>query len=610
MSGSKTEISYPTELNWDLSGGQALQLVRMEDGRFEIEQEALEFFQRREKGIAICSLVGKFRSGKSFLMNKLMNLKPKKGFIVSPSVSACTRGLWLWSKPLVIEQQNLEIFFMDSEGLDSPGKDLSSDAKLFALVVMLSSFFMFNSNGYIDEPSIESLSMITHIINNVAVAEEDDIDPQQSMYHLSQYAPSFLWVLRNVVLELQDLRGRPATPAMYLESSLTDIPHWGGNTRNYEKSLEIRRAILNFFKFRDCVALVRPHKDERVLQKLQDVPDTSLQPQFIDSIMQIRQKILAGCHQKVIDGVPFTGSRMIIFLNEFVSSFNAQKKSLVSTAWRALLEGECEATLRITEKQYSEDTSNFLSGFTEGVDPQQLHEQRQIIRSRAIETFSVISYVETRDEQLFTLYQERLQKVLSELDGKIDKINEELCLQRCTDILENSLYEFISDPQFEGKSEYAIIEQFAQKHLLPYLTTTPKVYNTKALVSKAPELMRKLLESYSKFNENEAKIRTREIERSQLNLEEQLRAEEKTSNAYQDVVSALENELVLLRKKLSELQGGTELDQQAPKIQSEFEKMKKQNELSEVQMKEIGNKISDVRSRIDANGKKRWGFCG
>ena len=47
--------------------------------------------------IAICSINGKTRTGKSYLMNQLLSLEPNKGFKISKSVDPCTKGLWIWS---------------------------------------------------------------------------------------------------------------------------------------------------------------------------------------------------------------------------------------------------------------------------------------------------------------------------------------------------------------------------------------------------------------------------------------------------------------------------------------------------------------------------------
>ena len=185
-----------SKADWDLNGGESLQLVKIVNNRFEIDEKAAEFLRSRRRGIGICSIAGKFRTGKSYLLNKLMGLKEGSGFTVSPSMGACTRGLWLWTRPLEIPSQNLEIFFMDTEGLDAPGKDSTLDSKLFALAVMISSCFMYNSSGNIDEPSIEALSLITNVIQEVDSAargeassnsDKQPVEPShfEALYELS-----------------------------------------------------------------------------------------------------------------------------------------------------------------------------------------------------------------------------------------------------------------------------------------------------------------------------------------------------------------------------------------------------------------------------------------
>lgn len=61
------------------------------------------------------------------------------------------------------------------------------------------------------------------------------------------------------MLETRDVRGRNCSSTQYLESTLTDIM----NVRNFnDKSKKIRESIINFFKYRDCVTLVRPCNEE------------------------------------------------------------------------------------------------------------------------------------------------------------------------------------------------------------------------------------------------------------------------------------------------------------------------------------------------------------
>lgn len=58
---------------------------------------------------------------------------------------------------------------MDTEGLDSVDSNNTMDHKLFALSVMLSSYFIYNSIGSINELSINSLALITQLIKTVTL---------------------------------------------------------------------------------------------------------------------------------------------------------------------------------------------------------------------------------------------------------------------------------------------------------------------------------------------------------------------------------------------------------------------------------------------------------
>ena len=65
------------------------------------------------------------------------------------------------------------IFFLDTEGCGSP-KGENYDVKVFSLAVMISSFFIYNSFGVIDERSINKLSLITKLSENIQISEDND----------------------------------------------------------------------------------------------------------------------------------------------------------------------------------------------------------------------------------------------------------------------------------------------------------------------------------------------------------------------------------------------------------------------------------------------------
>ncbi len=62
---------------------------------------------------------------------------------------------------------------MDCEGLDSVDRDNTIDHKLFTLSVLLSSYFIYNSVGVIEENSINSLSLITQLIKTITIDDTE-----------------------------------------------------------------------------------------------------------------------------------------------------------------------------------------------------------------------------------------------------------------------------------------------------------------------------------------------------------------------------------------------------------------------------------------------------
>ena len=64
-------------------------------------------------------MAGLYRTGKSYLLNRVL-MNRASGFGVGPTVNPCTKGLWVWSKPLqgyTPSGEPIKILVVDSEGL-------------------------------------------------------------------------------------------------------------------------------------------------------------------------------------------------------------------------------------------------------------------------------------------------------------------------------------------------------------------------------------------------------------------------------------------------------------------------------------------------------------
>lgn len=57
----------------------------------------LESIPRTAK-VSVVAIAGPYRTGKSFLANRLLN--QSKGFEIGSTTQACTKGIWIWNKPV------------------------------------------------------------------------------------------------------------------------------------------------------------------------------------------------------------------------------------------------------------------------------------------------------------------------------------------------------------------------------------------------------------------------------------------------------------------------------------------------------------------------------
>ena len=86
-----------------------------------------------------------------------MILNRPSGFGVGPTINPCTKGLWIWKHPIpgtTPEGEPIEVLVIDSEGLGALDEDSNHDVRIFSLAILLSSYFIYNSMGSIDEMAL------------------------------------------------------------------------------------------------------------------------------------------------------------------------------------------------------------------------------------------------------------------------------------------------------------------------------------------------------------------------------------------------------------------------------------------------------------------------
>lgn len=223
------------------------------------------------KPIAVVTIAGVYRSGKSYLVNRLLRNNRGNGFATGCSVEPVTKGLSMWSRPIPAEDEEGEEFVylaVDSEGVGSCEQEARYDLKILMLVFLMSSTVIYNSLGAIDELTLDQLRTVLNL--------------RQALPQASHKA-KLVWVLRDFALQLVGKNGREMSANDYLEQCLEEVP---SHSLEVRKKNEIRRAIKDTFGKRCCFPLVRPTIKEDDLINLEQC---CLRDEFLEGIEAIRE---------------------------------------------------------------------------------------------------------------------------------------------------------------------------------------------------------------------------------------------------------------------------------------------------------------------------------
>ena len=331
--------------NEDFKSGQGIPFIALEgegkDASFRLTEEAKEFLCTLKAPVAIASIVGKYRTGKSLLVNRMLLDLKGSGFQVGATVNSCTKGLWIWNRPLICKQANgeeVQLLIVDTEGIGSLDADADHDAKIFALALLLSSYFIYNSVGSIDENALNALSLVVELTKHIKTKSEKEAGGEpETGAEFANFFPNFLWVIRDFTLQLVDESGMSFTSKTYLERALTPMQ---GFSEGVEVKNRIRRMLLAFFPNRDCVTLKRPVEDESLLQTLDDAEWSAFRPEFVEQVHTLRRKIYTSAPAKKLHGKVLDGFMLSHLAGQYAESINTGAALNIGDAWSQVSESK------------------------------------------------------------------------------------------------------------------------------------------------------------------------------------------------------------------------------------------------------------------------------
>ncbi|MBA0748720.1 hypothetical protein Gogos_002711 [Gossypium gossypioides] len=367
-----------------------------EKGKFRMDPEAVAALQLVKEPIGVVSVCGRARQGKSFILNQLLGRS--SGFQVASTHRPCTKGLWLWSAPLkrtALDGTEYNLLLLDSEGIDAYDQTGTYSTQIFSLAVLLSSMFIYNQMGGIDETALDRLSLVTQMTKHIRVKAGARTTTASE---LGQFSPIFVWLLRDFYLDLVE-DNKKITPRDYLELALRPVD---GSGKDIAAKNEIRDSIRALFPDRECFTLVRPLNNENDLQRLDQISLDKLRPEFRAGLDALTKFVFERTRPKQVGATILTGPVLIGITESYLDALNKGAVPTISSSWQSVEEAECR-------RAYDSASEIYMSTFDRTKSPEEAvlreaHEEA-VQRSLAVYNASAVGVGSMRKK-----YEELLQK--------------------------------------------------------------------------------------------------------------------------------------------------------------------------------------------------------
>ena len=226
---------------------------------------------------------------------------------------------------------------LDTEGLgavDTASDD--HDARIFALGMLLSSEFVYNSVGKLDEQALSQLGLVLRFAQRIR--SEGATAAATATAPAAPADWSLTWLVRDFALQLlhPDTQA-PMTPSEYLEVALREGDHDAAKSST-------RATIKQLFRRRACVTAPRPADEER-LDRLHELADAELHPKFVAANDALRERVLRRAAPLRVGGGAreVTGPLLARLARQYVDAMNAGAVPSVSSAWAMIVERDNRA---------------------------------------------------------------------------------------------------------------------------------------------------------------------------------------------------------------------------------------------------------------------------
>ncbi len=568
---------------------------------YTINDAAIQFLSNTKGCLSVISCCGKYRSGKSFALNRII-LNGKNSFQTGSTTNACTRGIWIHDEVEIWETptgEQVNVIILDSEGLSSID-NAQNDPQIFGFLLLLSSFLIYNCTASIDDSALQSLSLVANLTKTLRIQCDRDATSEE----LSKIFPTFCFLIRDFTLQIKNTRGETIDANEYLESSISP---------NGSQHDTVKNVIRDCFPDRMCFTMVRPCQEEKDLENLNNLPESRCRAVFIDQMNEFRALMRSRIKNKLYFGNPVSGKMLLAMAHDFVNGVNHGAMPAVKDSWQMLMEMGASETFDICLDLFDQTIKSY--------------EQSQEIKSSE----SLSNWLMIEKKKALAYLKQNLDKAIvsshiSKLDKKLQfKIESTIANNtiKVKHLLESHITEMINEMRYlkddniyeiwenkttelflkidKTESTESMWSRYSIQFLWSYLNqkATQDKVSREEFEKKLSELLSQiqLLESELTFKKSQELILLDNVATSELKLTEQEKKYQEMELLHQDLL----HQVTTLKTETIELV--TICEEQKLKINSNVA-MRFELEESEQKIKRFIDQISQLNIKNQLNDEK------
>jgi hypothetical protein len=280
------------------------------DGSFSLNESTAKHLQQicGKKQIHVIVVVGQYRTGKSFLLNRLCG---QNEFKTSSTVNSQTKGIFVGSE--LIDDKFL---LVDVEGSGATDVATQHDINIFVLSLLIANVFVFNCVGAITTASLEQLQLVTNVSELITRGSQT----------FASRRPKMVYLARDFSLQLQDRSGNALSSRQYLDNALSE-------------KKEVQKSIKDLFLSSDFASIPTPHNVAN-LELMR--PSSKLDNNFESKLSVLRTMLFQQDTEGTSVDIMLTSARHAI------QAINSGRVPTLSDTWTAcsqLVEAKAKFTM-------------------------------------------------------------------------------------------------------------------------------------------------------------------------------------------------------------------------------------------------------------------------